>query len=121
MFNNPSIQSNFNKLNGTVFRGLFGFGMYSSSNPAYYYYVMDHSASKVSILNDNWSFISVKTFTNPSYFISIANSLYMTGQKNVWEVDQDLNILIDYNPSGSTPGYRGISYNPSNGLLYVVA
>ena len=45
----------------------------------------------------------------------------MTGNLNVWKLDQDLNILINYNPTGGTPLYRGISYNPSNGLIYVVA
>ena len=53
--------------------------------------------------------------------ISIGNSLYMTGYKNVWKVDQDLNILMNYKPTCGSPGYRGISYNPSNGLLYVVS
>jgi len=55
--------------------------------------------------------------------ISINNSLYMTGDLNVWKVDQDLNILINYqNPTfNSDPWYRGISYNPSNGFIYVVA
>ena len=45
------------------------------------------------------------------------NSFYMTGSCNVWKLDQDLNILIKYNPGGY-PGYLGISYNPSNGLLF---
>ena len=45
----------------------------------------------------------------------------MTGNLNVWKLDQDLNILINYNPTGGTPLYRGINYNPSNGLIYIVA
>ena len=52
--------------------------------------------------------------------ITIGNSLYMTGDFNVWKVDQYLNILANYNLVSYT-GYRGISYNPSNGLIYVVA
>jgi len=48
------------------------------------------------------------------------NSFYMAGSCNVWKVDQDLNILIKYNPGGY-PGYLGISYNPLNGLVYVGA
>ena len=44
----------------------------------------------------------------------------MTGEYNVWKVDKDLNILINYNPGGYL-NYGGISYNPSNGLIYVVA
>ena len=52
--------------------------------------------------------------------ISIDNSLYITGSCNVWKVDPDLNILIKYNP-GDYLEYRGISYNPSNGLIYVAS
>ena len=45
----------------------------------------------------------------------------MTGYYNVWKVDQDLNILINYKPGVGIPAFRGISYNPSNGLTNVVA
>ena len=40
----------------------------------------------------------------------------MAGNYNVWKVDQDLNILINYNynPTGVYPNHRGISNNPSN-------
>ena len=44
----------------------------------------------------------------------------MTGRDNVWKLDQDLNILIQYN-SRINPHYRGISYNPSNGSIYVLS
>ena len=127
MFNNPTIQSNITYgsfLNGTLLsrvgkNGFYGFGMFSSPN-ATYYYIMD-TYYTVFILNDQWEFISSKVFSIPTYMINIGNSLYMTSTYNVWKVDQDLNILIDYNPSGNTSWYRGISYNPSNGLIYVVA
>ena len=119
MFSNPTIQSTINQLNGASFGHLVGFGMYSSNNTTYYY-LIDLAAQKVFILNDQWSFISYKYFGTPHYIISIDNSLYMTGNLNIWKVDQGLNILINYNPT-STPLYRGISYNPSNGLIYVVA
>ena len=41
----------------------------------------------------------------------------MTGYLNFWKVDQDLNILRNYNP-GTSPLYRGIS---NNGLINVSA
>ena len=93
--------------------------MYSSLN-ATYYYVLDGGANIVFIINDQWKFISSKGFTHPVYMISSGNSLYMTGYLNVWKLDQDLNILIQYNPR-DYPSYRGISYNPPDGLIYVVA
>ena len=95
MFTNPSVQSEISEFNGNSFCGLMGFGMFSSSGTVYYY-LMDYDASKVYILDDEWKFISSKTFTKPAYMINIGNSLYMTGQKNVWKVDKDLNILINY-------------------------
>ena len=84
--------------------------------------LVDPGASKVYILNDKWSLISAKVFTMSFNMISIDNSLYMTGYSNVWKVDKDLNILINYNPGvDGYPAYDGISYNPSNWLIYVAA
>ena len=119
MFTNPNIQSTIYEFNGTSFCWLFGFGMYSSFDIVYYY-IMDYGASKVFILSDEWSFIASKSSDYPTYMISIDNSLYMIGYFNIWKVDQDLNILIQYNPGGDSY-YGGISYNPSNGLIYAAA
>ena len=100
----------------TPFGWLAGFGMYSSFNITYYY-LMDWTASKIYILNDKWVSISSRTFSYPSYMISIGNSLYMNGQKNFGKVDQYFNILINYNPTGGIPSYVRISYNSFNGLI----
>ena len=118
MFTNPTIQTTFKELNGNEFSDLVGFGMYSSYNTTYYY-LMDWNDGKIYILEDEWKFISFKNFPNPTFMISIDNNLFMTGTINVWKVDQDLNILRHYNPGGDDPRYRGISYNPSNGLIYI--
>ena len=123
MFSNSTVKSTINQLNGNSFDDLAGFGIYSSSNTVYYY-LMHYGADKIYILNDEWKFVSFKTFSGPANMISIGNSLYMTGSYNVWKVDQDLNILIEYNPGDNRPyypGYRGISYNPSNGLINVAS
>ena len=95
--------------------------MYSSPSETYYY-VMDYFGI-VYILNDDWQFISFKNFTNSLYMISINNSLYMSGSYDVWKVDKDLTVLINYNynQAGSNAKYLGISYNPSNSLIYVAA
>ena len=114
MFDNLTIQSVFNQFNGEFFAWLVGFGMMNSS-----FYVIDHSGHKVSKLDDNWSFISSKTFTYPIYMITVENSLYMTGDTNIWKLDKDLNILIQYNGTGTSPLYRGLYFNSTNGFLYV--
>ena len=44
---------------------------------------------------------------------------FMTGDVNILKLDQDLNILIEYYAINTA--HIGISYNPSNGLLYVEA
>ena len=122
MFTNPNIQSTINQFNGNSFNDLMGFGVYSSVNTTYYY-VMDYGANKVYILNDEWKFFSFKTFINPAsmIMITIGSNIYLTGWGNIWKVDKDLNILINHKTTVATPGYRGISFNPSNGLIYVEA
>jgi hypothetical protein len=98
------------------FTSLTGFGFYSSCNTSYY--VTDHGAKRVYILNDDWSYVSYKNFTNPVYMITIGSSIYMTGNANIWKLDKDLNILIQFTSTGSTPNYRGIYYNSKNGFIY---
>ena len=72
--------------------------MYSSSG-TFYYYVMDIGASKVFILNEQWSFISARVFCYTSWkMISFGISLYMTGDYNVWKLYKDLNILKQPHP-----------------------
>jgi hypothetical protein len=101
------------------FNSILGFGFSFSCNASYY--VIDHGASRAYILNDDWSYVSYKNFTNPAYMISIGSSIYMTGSSNIWKLDKELNILIQYNSTGSTsPLYRGIYFNSSNGFIFVV-
>ena len=117
LFGNSAIQSNITQFNGTSFINLFDFGMmYSSCNTSYY--IMDHGVNKVYILNDNWSFVSFKTFTLPAYLIAVENSLYLTGNLNLWKLDLNLNVLIQYN-ANSFPLYRGLYFNSTNRWLYV--
>ena len=120
MFNNPTVQSTIKELNGNKLGVLKGFGMYSSSGTVYYY-LMNMRDNKVYILNDEWKFISFKDFNSPINMITIGNSLYMTGDLNVWKVDKDLNILINYESNNLYAKYYGISYNPLNRLIYVAA
>ena len=121
VFTNSAVQSSFTQFNGTSVGNIMGFGMYSSPSETYYY-VMDYFGI-VYILNDDWQFISFKNFTNSLYMISINNSLYMSGSYDVWKVDKDLTVLINYNynQAGSNAKYLGISYNPSNSLIYVTS
>ncbi len=83
-----------------------------------YYFVSDYDLNKIFILNESWSYVSSKTFSSPAYLTTIGNSLYATGDSNIWKLDQNLNILIQYN---AAPAYRGIYYNSTNGLIYTAA
>ena len=56
----------------------------SSSNKRYYY-EMDHNAKKIFILEDEWKLVFFKKFYYSTYMISIGNSLYLTGNYNVWK------------------------------------
>ena len=60
----------------------------------------------------------IKKFTAPIYMIKFENSLYMTGNLNLWKLDEHLNTLIQYNATGS-PSYRGLYFNSTNRMLYV--
>ena len=119
MFNNPAIQSIFKKFNGESFGNLTGFGMMLSSSDTSFY-VVDLGADKVYMLNDNWSFLSFKTFPNPTFMITVENSLYLTGQSNIWKLDLNLNVLIQYTAT-VTVWYRGLYFNSTNRFLYVAA
>ena len=117
VFNYSTVTSTITTFNGTNFSWLLGFGFYSSCNTLYY--VMDNSGGKVLIFNDDWSYVSYKTFPSPAYMITTDSSLLMTGGSNIWKLDKDLNILLQHNASDS-PGFRCIYYNYTNGFIYVV-
>jgi hypothetical protein len=118
VFRYPNVRFNITAFNGMNFNWLIGFGFSSSCNTSYY--VIDHGASRVYILNDDCSIVSYKNFAYPAYMITIGSSIYMTGNTYIWKLYKDLNILIQYNSTGSTsPNFRGIYYNSSNGFIYV--
>ena len=115
MFVNSTIQSTITEFNGNSFDDLGGFGILSSS-----YYVMDYSANKTYILNDSWTFDQTKRFNLPSYIIGVEKNLYMTGDWNLWKLNENLKTLIVYNATGIV-WYRGLYFNSTNRLLYVAA
>jgi hypothetical protein len=93
--------------------------MFTPSNS--YYYVSDYSYSKILILNESWSQVSSKQFgvtVTVNYLTTIGNSLYVTGRPNIWKLDQNLNILIQYNATGD-PYYEGIYFNSTNNFIYI--
>jgi hypothetical protein len=114
LFSNWSLQLNITKINSISLTSAYGFGMLNS-----YYYVSDYYLNKTFILNESWSYVSSKTFTRPAYLIKIGNSLYATGQTNIWKLDLNLNILIQYNATGTAPDDRGIYINSTNNLIYI--
>ena len=42
----------------------------------------------------------------------------MTGQLNLWKLDENLNTLIQYDATGSAPYFVGLYFNPNNRFLY---
>ncbi len=84
MFRYPTVRYNITAINGMNFNRLMGFGFSSLFNASYY--VADIVASKVHIFNDDWSYVSYKTFTRPTYMITIDRSIYMTGDINTLKV-----------------------------------
>ncbi len=118
MLRYSTVRYNITAFNGNRINSSIGFGFFSSCNTSYY--VIDFGAGRVYILNDDWSFVSYKKFNYPACMITIGSSIYMTGQSNIWKLDEDLNILIQYNSTnGTSSKYRGISYNSKTGFIFV--
>ena len=82
------------------------------------YYVNDYLANTIYLLNDDYGYVTKKTFTSPTYMVDINSSLYITGENNMWKTDKYLNVLITYNESGN---YRGIHFNSTENLIYVAS
>jgi hypothetical protein len=103
-----------------VSMGNVGFAI-SSSNPIRYF-VTNYVQNKIYVFDEEWNYVSEKSsFTSVNYIIQVDNYFYITGNQNVWKTDQQLNVLIQLNSTGSTPNYRGIYYNSTNSLIYVAA
>ena len=47
------------------------------------YYVMDISGGKIHLFNDDWSYVSYRTFPGPAYMITNDGSRSMTGGSNI--------------------------------------
>ncbi len=116
VFTNYTIKISITSLNGNSFTQLQGFGMMVDFNTSYY--IMDESKNIIFLLNDNYDYVTMKTFSGPNYMVTINSSLYITGYSNVWKTDKYLNILITHNESGGA-NYNGIYYNCSDNLIYV--
>ena len=50
--------------------------------------------------------------------ITVEKSLYMTGESNLWKLDENLDTLIQHNATG-TVWYHGLYFNSTNRWLYV--
>ncbi len=117
LFSNLSLQLSLKNINSINLFGALGFAMFTPSSS--YYYVSDSGLKKIFIFKERWSYYSSKEFASPAFFSTIGNSLYATGDKNIWKLDQNLSILIQYNATGTNPNYRGIYINSTNNFIYI--
>jgi hypothetical protein len=100
-------------LNGNHNSDLFGFGIMSDFNTSYY--VLNRGAGIIFLSNDNYDYVTKKTFLYPTYMVTINSNLYITENSYIWKTDKYLNVSLTYNESGS---YRGIYYNCTENLIY---
>ena len=105
-------------LNGNSFTQLQGFGMMVDFNTSYY--IMDEINNITFLLNDNYDYETMKTFSRPNYMVTINSSLYITGNNNVWKTDKYLNVLITHTESGGA-NYNGIHFNCTDNLIYAAS
>jgi hypothetical protein len=116
VFSNYIIKTSINSLGGTILTWSSGFGMMVDFNTSYY--VIDYSANRIYLLNDDFAYVAMKTFSTPNYMITVSSSLYITGNKNIWKTDKYLNILMTYS-STTVANYNGILFNYTENLIYV--
>jgi hypothetical protein len=107
-------------LGTSSFQALHGFGMIlSTMNKTYY--VVDYLGHKIFTLNDNWEYISsITSFTAPTCMIVVNDTIYISGDANVWKTDINLNVIHQCNYTG-TPLNRGIYTDSVYSLVYVSA
>ena len=116
VFDNYKLNRSFT-VNG-LSSGYYGFAM-SSSNPIRYY-VTNYDHHKIFVFDEDWVYFSEKSsFNQATYMISIGNNFYITGERNVWKTDAQLNVSITH--TNLTAGYYGLYYNSTNNLIYVAA
>ncbi len=101
-----------------VSSGYYGFGM-SSLNPIQYY-VTNRATKTIFVFDENWNYVLNKSsFLSVVYMIPEGNYFYITGDLNIWKTDHQLNVLLQYNSTESSPSYRGLYYSSTNDLIYV--
>jgi hypothetical protein len=105
-----------NTLNRSKIIYLQGFGMMVDFNTSYY--IMDELANRTYLLNDNYDYVTDRTFTFPQYMVTINSILFITGKSNIWKTDKYLNVLFTHTESGGA-NYNGIYYNCTFNLIYV--
>ena len=91
----------------------------SSSNPIRYF-VTHHDQHKIFVFDEGWNCVSNKSsFPFVNYMISVGYNFYITGWDYVWKTDLDFSVSIThYNLNAY---YRGLYYNSTNDLIYVLA
>jgi hypothetical protein len=82
------------------------------------YYVMDYVANIIFLLNDNYGYMNKKSFSKPTYILTIGSSLYITGDNDIWKTDESLNVLRKYS-SQSSAQYRVMYFNCTENEIYV--
>ena len=118
-FQNTSLRpNNITSYNGSNFYSLIGFGSFPGRNTIYY--ALDWAAHRIIMFDKNWQYLNYKSFLNPANMIRINNTLYITSQNYIYKTDKYLNLIQQYNATGSAPSYRGIYYNWKNDTIYVV-
>ena len=116
-FTNYTLKISITALNANTFNTLYDFGMMADCNATYY--VIDNALNLIFLLNDNYTYISSSSFTSATNMININSNLYIIGNSNIWKTDKYLNALITNTPA--TTSYKGIYYNSTNNLLYLVS
>lgn len=90
-----------------------------SSNQTVYY--ITASLGQIFTFDDNWNYVATKSsLTSVTFMITIGCFFFITSNTNIWKTDQQLNLIKQYNPVG-TSNFKGLFYNSTNNWIYVAA
>ncbi len=81
------------------------------------YYAVDFNADSIVRFNENWEYLSNKTFVKGCFIKLVENEFFISAGSGIIKTDKDLNIIKTFS---SGIAYRGLYYNETSKKFFVV-
>ena len=93
------------------------FNWYNDTNNITFY-VSGNTADRILVFDENWVSIASKNLSGPAYIIFVNDTLYVSADTGIYNLDKYLNIINQYTATKSSK-YRGIYYSPIENSIFV--